>query len=65
MILKFCRFQGNSGHEAGRSLLAEAYREATGEDLPPIAVTDRGKPYFPDSPWHFPYHTLPGTLSVC
>ena len=43
----------NRGHEAGRELLAQAYREATGYDLPPIAITDRGKPYFPDSPWHF------------
>ena len=53
MILKHCEFSGPSGHEAGRALLAECYREATGEELPPIAVTDRGKPYFPDSPWHF------------
>ena len=44
---------GISGHEAGRVLLAELYRRATGEELPPIAVTSRGKPYFPDSPWHF------------
>ena len=53
MILKFCALSGRSGHEAGRELLAQAYREATGADLPPIALTDRGKPYFPDSPWHF------------
>ena len=44
---------GRSGHEAGRQLLAELYRELTGEALPPIAVTDRGKPYFADSPLHF------------
>ncbi len=44
---------GQSGHDAGRALLAQLYRQATGEDLPPIAVTDRGKPYFPESPWHF------------
>ena len=53
MILKFCALSGRSGHEAGRELLAQAYREATGYDLPPIALTERGKPYFPDSPWHF------------
>ena len=53
MILKYCKLQGSTGHGAGRALLAEAYREATGEALPEIAVTDRGKPYFPDSPWHF------------
>lgn len=34
-------------------LLRQLYLEQTGEPLPPIAVTDRGKPYFPDSPWHF------------
>ena len=53
MILKYCTLEGRTGHEAGRALLAEAYREAAGEDLPPITVTERGKPYFPDSPWHF------------
>ena len=53
MIFGHCALEGRSGHEAGRTLLAELYRQATGEDLPPIAVTDRGKPYFPDSPWQF------------
>ena len=38
---------GRSGHEAGRLLLSRLYREQTGRDLPDIAVTDRGKPYFP------------------
>ena len=41
------------GHEAGRALLARLYREATGQDCPEIAVTERGKPYFVESPWHF------------
>ena len=53
MILKYCELHGRTGHEAGRALLKEAYREAAGETLPEIAVTERGKPYFPDSPWHF------------
>ena len=49
-----CReLNGKTGHDAGRELLAALYRRATGEDLPPIAIADRGKPYFPDSPWHF------------
>lgn len=48
-----CELLGRTGHEAGRELLAELYREATGEALPPISVTDRGKPCFVDSPWHF------------
>ena len=29
------------------------YRHETGEALPEIRTTDRGKPYFPDSPYHF------------
>ena len=44
---------GRTGHEVGRELLAELYRRVTGEELPPIAVADRGKPYFPNSPWYF------------
>ena len=53
MRLAYCPLEGRTGHEAGRMLLARLYREVTGEILPSIAVTDRGKPYFPDSPWHF------------
>ena len=44
---------GQTGHEAGRALLAQLYRQVTGQSIPEIAVTDRGKPYFPDSPYHF------------
>ena len=44
---------GRTGHEAGRELLGELYRRVTGEIMPPIAIEERGKPYFPDSPWHF------------
>lgn len=44
---------GRTGHEVGRELLAELYRRTTGSELPPIATTPRGKPYFPDSPWYF------------
>ena len=53
MNLAHCALNGQSGHEAGRQLLAELYRRETGEDLPPIRVTDRGKPYFENSPYHF------------
>ena len=53
MRLVWCKLEGQTGHEAGRQLLAEAYRSETGEDLPEIRLTDRGKPYFPGSPWHF------------
>ena len=41
------------GHEAGRKLLEQMVREFTGQPMPPIAVTERGKPYFPGSDLHF------------
>ena len=53
MKLAHCRLTGQTGHEAGRQLLAELYREETGENLPEIRVTDLGKPYFVDSDRHF------------
>ncbi len=53
MRLVWCKLEGRTGHEAGRQLLTEAYRAETGEDLPDICLTDRGKPYFPGNPWHF------------
>ena len=53
IMLTWCLLDACTGHEAGRTLLAQLYRYATGEDLPPIAIGPRGKPYFPDSPWHF------------
>ncbi len=40
---------GETGHAAGRTLL----RQMTGEPLPEIGVTARGKPYFLDSGLHF------------
>ena len=53
MFLLHEALDGRDGHQVGRALLAQAYRQATGEELPPIAVTPRGKPYFPDRKWHF------------
>ena len=53
IMLTHSQLNGRTGHEVGRELLARLYREATGEALPPIAITSRGKPYFSDSPWHF------------
>lgn len=53
MKLASCELRDQTGHEAGRQLLREIYRREAGEDLPEIRVTDRGKPYFPDSPWYF------------
>ena len=42
MKIASCKLNGLTGHEAGRKLLAEMYREETGESLSEIAVTDRG-----------------------
>ena len=53
ILLASALLEGRSGHEAGRALLAELYRRETGEALPEIRVTDRGKPYFADSTWYF------------
>ena len=53
MILAGCELCGRTGHEAGRQLLSDLYRQQTGNELPKIAVTDRGKPYFPGENWHF------------
>ena len=53
MILDWCVLDGRTGHEAGRALLAELYRRETGEALPPIGISPRGKPFFADSPWYF------------
>ena len=53
MRIASCELGVLTGHEAGRRLLQELYRAETGEDLPEIRVTHRGKPYFPDSDWQF------------
>ncbi|MGM9627464.1 MAG: 4'-phosphopantetheinyl transferase family protein [Faecousia sp.] len=53
MILASCALTGQTGHEAGRQLLRQLYRQETGEELPPIVTTSTGKPYFENSPWHF------------
>lgn len=52
MLLGSKDIQPGTGHEAGRSLLAQLYRQYTGRQMPPILVTDRGKPYFENGP-HF------------
>ena len=49
MRIAFARLNGQDGHTAGRKLLADFF----GGNLPEIAVTDRGKPYFVDEKLHF------------
>lgn len=53
MELIWKKLDNEDGHSAGRQLLEQLYRQVTGCALPPIAVTDRGKPYFENSDWHF------------
>lgn len=53
MFLEGRKLAGETGHEAGRRLLEEMYLRHVGAPMPPIAVTERGKPYFENSPWHF------------
>ena len=45
--------QGESGHAAGRALLAQLYQRHVGLPLPKLETTPLGKPYFADCPWHF------------
>ena len=63
MRIAHCKLNGLSGHEAGRKLLTQLYREETGKALPEILSTSRGKPYFEDDSLHFsvshtPKHAL-------
>ena len=53
MIFGCMNLDGLSGHEAGRALLKQLWQENVGGEFPEIAIVDRGKPYFVDSPWHF------------
>lgn len=53
MILDWEPLNGRTGHEAGRELLARLYRRETGEELPPILKTPRGKPFFESGGWYF------------
>ena len=51
--LAWTRLSGESGHDAGRQLLTALYRQMTGEPMPPIGLTERGKPYFESGGLHF------------
>ena len=53
MIFGRAQVGEEGGHAAGRKLLENLYREHIGKLLPEIAVTERGKPYFKDTSWHF------------
>ena len=51
--LAWMRLDGQRGHEAGRKLLVQLYREETGNDCPEILTEERGKPFFRDPSLHF------------
>lgn len=54
VIVKGCRLEkGQTGHQAGRLLLEQLYREHTAEEMPPIAVLPGGKPCFTRGGLHF------------
>ena len=53
ITLGWCALEGKSGHEAAWELLRQLYRDRIGRELPPTAVTQRGKPYFTADPLHF------------
>ena len=54
MLYLACRkIENSTGHEAGRALLAQLYRQHTGAEMPPILLAPQGKPYWQDSPLHF------------
>lgn len=54
MLCLGCRkIENLTGHEAGRLLLAQLYRQHTGQEMPPIALAPRGKPYWKNSSLHF------------
>ena len=57
MLLSSKRISSKNGHEAGRMLLAELYRQHTGKEMPPVLTTALGKPYFKDGPYFSITHT--------
>ena len=65
MQLQWVRLDGADGHNAGRSLLAQMYTEATGQPMPSIAITGSGKPYFPQDTLHFSISHTPCHAFCC
>ena len=53
MIFGCIELSGRTGHETGRLLLKDLWQTHIGGDMPEIRLTERGKPYFANSPWHF------------
>ena len=53
MLLAHAEIAPGQGHAEGRRLLAQLYRQHIGREMPPIAVTDLGKPFFTEGDLHF------------
>ena len=53
IALQYLPIAPGEGHAAGRKLLAQMVAAHTGQPMPPIAVTERGKPYFTHDSLHF------------
>jgi len=52
-MLQYEKILPGQGHEAGRRLLEKMYLARFGRPMPPVLVTDRGKPCFADGSAHF------------
>lgn len=53
LALEVRPISAKEGHAAGRELLKAMVEAHTGEPMPQVTVTDRGKPYFVESGLHF------------
>ena len=53
LMIRARSLDGSDAHAAGRQLLGQLYQEYTGREMPPIARTERGKPYFTSGGLHF------------
>lgn len=56
--------RGGNKHEIARMLLKWKYEDIWGRELPEIAVTETGKPYFVDAPGYFSI-SYTGSLCCC
>lgn len=53
MQVGYKKIENETGHAAGRDLLAQMYRQRTREEMPPICTAEKGKPYFAQGKLHF------------
>ena len=53
IALRWAAIAPGQGHEAGRALLAQMYREYRGREMPAVVLEERGKPRLADDPLQF------------